>query len=86
MPSAPVTQAVTSSRARTLADITDERQLPLSYLSALIALFLFMVAERVFYSQARGSNPGSTPRAAIGLVLRPTLGARVSSSPHTCAA
>jgi ABC-type branched-subunit amino acid transport system permease subunit len=44
---------VTSSAAaaKSLADITDERQLPLSYLAALIVLFLFIVGERVFYSQ-----------------------------------
>jgi hypothetical protein len=40
-----------SSAAKTLADITDERQLPIGYLAALITLFLFMVGERVFYSQ-----------------------------------
>ncbi len=40
-----------ASSTKTLADITDERQLPLGYLAALITLFLFMVAERVFYSQ-----------------------------------
>lgn len=40
-----------SSASKTLADITDERQLPISYLAALITLFLFMVGERVFYSQ-----------------------------------
>jgi hypothetical protein len=40
-----------SSTSKTLADITDERQLPISYLAALITLFLFMVGERVFYSQ-----------------------------------
>lgn len=47
----PRPQEATASASKSLADITDERQLPLGYLGALITLFLFMVAGRVFYSR-----------------------------------
>ena len=47
---------MSSSASKTLADITDERQLPLGYLTALITLFLIMVGDRVFYSQVRRSE------------------------------
>ena len=47
-----------------LADITGERQLPLSYLGALITLFLFMVGERVFYSQV-GPEGSCDPDLAV---------------------
>jgi hypothetical protein len=42
--------------ARSLADITDERQLPLDYLTALLVMFGCSVADRLVYSL--GSHPG----------------------------
>ena len=39
------------SSARTLADISDERVVPVDYLVALIALFLLMVLDRLVYSR-----------------------------------
>ncbi len=42
-------QAVVRS-ARTLADISDERVVPVDYLGALIALFMLMVLDRLSYT------------------------------------
>lgn len=42
-------QSVVSS-AQSLADITDERVVPVDYLGILILLFLFMVLDRLFYT------------------------------------
>ena len=36
--------------ARTLADISDERVVPVDYLGVLILLFLLLVADRLFYT------------------------------------
>ncbi len=36
--------------ARTLADISDERVVPVDYLIVLIVLFLLMVFDRLFYT------------------------------------
>jgi len=42
-------QAVVTS-ARTLADITDERVVPVDYLGVLMLLFLLLVLDRLFYT------------------------------------
>ncbi len=36
--------------ARTLADITDERVVPVDYLGVLMLLFLLLVLDRLFYT------------------------------------
>lgn len=51
--------------ARTLADISDERVVPVDYLVALIVLFLLMVLDRLVYSRGNCFGKARTPRAAI---------------------
>jgi hypothetical protein len=41
---------VVMSSARSLADLTDEKQLPWDYLTALLLLFVIMVVDRLVYS------------------------------------
>jgi len=63
-----ILQAVVAS-ARTLADISDERVVPVDYLLALIALFLLMVLDRLCYSlgncAGKARAPPPRPRAAL---------------------
>jgi hypothetical protein len=62
----PVQAVVTS--ARTLADISDERVVPVDYLGVLILLFLLLVADRLFYTlglhagKARACHSPADPR------------------------
>ncbi len=55
--------------ARTLADISDERVVPVDYLLALIALFLLMVLDRLCYSlgNCAGKARARPPRARAAL-------------------
>ena len=55
-------QAVVRS-ARTLADISDERVVPVDYLGVLILLFMLMVLDRLCYTL--GAHLGKVCMAAI---------------------
>lgn len=72
---------VVMSAAQTLADITDEKQLPWDYLSALIVLFLIMVCDRVFY--ALGSHLGKFVLFLMQLLLFIPFTMRLFWSPAT---
>ena len=61
-------QAVVAS-ARTLADISDERVVPVDYLVALIVLFLLMVLDRLVYSRGNCFGKASAPPAAALILL-----------------
>ncbi len=52
--------------ARTLADITDERVVPVDYLGVLMLLFLLLVLDRLFYTL--GLHLGKVPLNAIFLL------------------
>ncbi len=56
--------------ARTLADISDERVVPVDYLLALIALFLLMVLDRLCYSlgHCAGKARARPPLLTIALL------------------
>jgi hypothetical protein len=58
---------VVMSSARSLADITDEKQLPWDYLTALLLLFVIMVVDRLVYSL--GSHLGKALLLLGQLVL-----------------
>ena len=50
--------------ARTLADISDERVVPVDYLFALIMLFLLMVLDRLVYSRGNCFGKAWAPNAS----------------------
>jgi Zn-dependent protease with chaperone function len=58
---------VVMSSARTLADLTDEKQLPWDYLSAMLLLFVITVIDRLVYSL--GSHLGKALLLLAQLLL-----------------
>jgi len=58
---------VVMSSARSLADLTDEKQLPWDYLTALLLLFVIMVVDRLVYSL--GSQLGKAMLLLAQLLL-----------------
>ena len=59
--------------ARTLADISDERIVPVDYLAVLLVLFFFIVLDRLVYTLGLHLGKVCPPPCFVRMVLLPLL-------------